>query len=249
MFMKLLLTLVPVLFLAGACGGGDGDGLERIRRLNLEGTRYEIGYRDRIVPPIASPYPALVALVNGERITGTMLTLKQVELAVRLQNYPELAEQSGIPDELLAVIEAAFEEADSLELLLDDVLLQQATVRLGYVPSSEEVLDVARDLDESGTAAEAVLAQSSPEQLAMFKEQQQRLGFPEGDTASDPVRIAELRDNLAMRNLRQAECDQSEPSSDLENFDPVRTGSNDCSDFLAEERENSDIEYFVVWAE
>ena len=96
MSMRFLLAAVPILLLAAACGGeGGSDGLERISRLNLEGTRYEIGYQDRIVPPIASPYPALVARVNGETITGAMLTLKQVELAVRLQNYPELAEQAG----------------------------------------------------------------------------------------------------------------------------------------------------------
>lgn len=60
MSMRILLALVPVLLLAAACGG-DGDGPERIQRLNLDGTRYEIGYQDRIVPPIASPYPVLVA--------------------------------------------------------------------------------------------------------------------------------------------------------------------------------------------
>ena len=249
MSMKLLLFAVPTLLLAAACGGGDGDGLERIQRLNLDGTRYEVGYQDRIVPPIASPYPVLVARVNGEEVTGAMLTLKQVELAVLLQNYPELAEQSGLPDEILAVVDAAFDEADPLELLIDDVLLQQAAVRLGYVPPYEEVVERARNLDKSASAAEAVLAQSSPDQVAMFKEQQLRLGYPEGDTASDPVRIAAFRDNLAIRNIREAECEELDPNRGIENFDPVRTGSNDCGEFLVAERENADIEYFVVWAE
>ncbi len=248
MSMRILLAVLPLLLLAAACGGGDGDGPEQISRLNLEGTRYEIGYQDRIIPPIASPYPALVARVNGEPITGQMLTLKQVELAVRVQQYPELAEQVGLTDEMLVIIDAAFEKANPLELLLEDILLEQAAARLGYIPSYEEVVERARDLDESAVAAEATLAQSSPEQVAMFKEQQLRLDYPEGDRASDPVRIADLRDNLSIWNLRESECDQKELTSDIENVDWVRTGP-DCSAFLAAERENAEIEYFVAWAE
>ena len=245
--LKVLIVLALLMFVvAAACGGGDGDGLQRIHRLNLEGTQYEIGYRDRIVPPIASPYPALVARLNGEQITGTMLTLKQVELAVRLQNYPELAEQSGMPDEMLAVIDAAFDEADALALLIDDVLLRQAAVRLGYVPSYEEVVERARDLDES---QETVAAKAPPDLLEFVEERRVRLGYPEGDTASDPVRIAEFQDNLAIRNIREAECEELDPNKGIENFDPLRTGSNDCSVFLASERENAEIEYFVVWAD
>lgn len=250
----LLLALVPIMLLAAACSGDDdelvknADGLFVVERLDLEGGSYEIGYQDRIVPALESPYPALVARVNGESITGEMLTLKQAELAVQLRQYPEIAEQSGMPDEFLALVEPAFENADPLELLIDDVLLQQAAVRLGYVPSYEEVVERARDFDAAAEAAEATLAQSSPELLVLAEDRRVRLGYPEGDTASDPIRVAGFQDNLAIRNLEKAECDERDPTGGIEDFDPLHTG-RDCLAFLASERAAADIEVYVRWVD
>lgn len=245
----LLLALASIMLLAAACGGDNelvknADGLYVIERLNLKGGSYEIGYQDRIVPALSSPYPAGVAVVNGELITGAMLTLKQVELAVQLQHFPELMEQSGAPDELLGIAEDAFENADPLELLIEDVLLQQAAVRLGYEVSYEEALEIARERD---AVTEAMMAEASPE-ILLFAEDRRRLGFPDGNMAADPFSVAEFREAKSNSDLREAECDQTEPSSDIENFDPIRTGP-DCTAFLAAERENAAVEYFVVWAE
>ncbi len=153
-------------------------------------------------------------------------------------------EQSGAPEELLEIAEDAFENADPLELLIEDVLLRQAVVRLGYEISYEDALVIARDRD---AVTEAIMAEASPE-LLLFAEDRRRLGFADGHTATDPFSVAEYRESKSLSNLREAECDEKEPSSDIEDFDPIRLGS-DCSAFLATERENADIEYFVVWAE
>ena len=247
----LLLALVPIMLLAAACSGDDdelvknADGLFVVERLDLEGGSYEIGYQDRIVPALESPYPALVARVNGESITGEMLTLKQAELAVQLRQYPEIAEQSGMPDEFLALVEPAFENADPLELLIDDVLLQQAAVRLGYEVSYEKALEIARDID---AAAKRAVAEASPELLEMAEDRRVRLGYPAGDTASDPLRVAEFQVNRGTYDLQQAECDERDPTGGIEDFDPLHTG-RDCLAFLDAERENANIDYFVVWAD
>ena len=243
-----VILLAILLFVAAGAACGDDDGLTSISRLEFDPAQHVPRIFAEEIVPVPHDYPDVVARVNGEAITGEMLTLKQAELAVQLRQYPEIAEQSGMPDEFLALVEPAFENADPLELLIDDVLLQQAAVRLGYVPSYEEVVERARDFDAAAEAAEATLAQSSPELLVLAEDRRVRLGYPEGDTASDPIRVAGFQDNLAIRNLEKAECDERDSVRGVEDFDPLRTGP-DCLAFLDAERENAVIEYFVVWAD
>ncbi len=222
MSVKLLLAIVPVMLLAAACGGGDGetdDALLSIERLEFENV--ELQPSDVFEPSFPNPYPDVVATVNGEEITGDALVFQQMWLELVRQRTTEF--DAPLQSPWMADIESI----DPLEALIEDELLDQAVARLGLLPTYQDAVEYTRKQEETALIVET---SSDPGGLR---------GFSLEDWASDEEVVEEYRRGMGIAALRRQEC--ADP------FTPVQT--IDCSAFLAIERDNADIEYFVVWAE
>ncbi len=238
MSMKLLLALVPIMLLAAACGGGDGeagDALLSIERLDLEDV--ELQPSDLFEPSFPNPYPDVVATVNGEEIAGEALVFQQVSFELGRQRI--LALGAPLQDPWMAGIEPT----DPLEALIDDALLGQAVVRLGLLPTYQEAVEYTRKQEETALIVET---SSDPGLVEEAREFRRLSGFPMEDWASDDDVVKEYRKSMGMILLRAQECGRLATPTP-----PGFTGSFgvDCTEFLASEREDADIEYFVVWAE
>ncbi|MCH8008064.1 MAG: hypothetical protein IIC91_04300 [Chloroflexi bacterium] len=236
----LLLAAVPIMLLADACGGGDGaeDGavntanLQVIERLDFEGVELEVA--DMFPPVLDSSYPDVVATVNGEPIMREALVFVQVsgELSRR-----DLIERDGVMrDQLVAQIEGS----DPLESLIEEALTHQAILRLGLLPSYEEAAEFTRDQEELAKHPRGVVQPGSEERSReLFRLQ----GYSYADWASNVRLVEGYRMGLGINELHRQECTSYLPPPN----ENVLAGT-DCGDFLAAERENADIEYFVVWA-
>ena len=249
MSMRILLALVPVLLLAVACGDSDGDrdlvknadGLYLIERLDLTNVPLEIS--DIIEPSIKNPYPDVVARVNGEEITGEDLFSKQVA--------QELVLREAIPNYLHVVLlmDTGGDIETPLESLIDERLLNQAILRLDLAPLDadyylsilEEDLVRYREfatLEEIGEERRREYATAVEEIEDALRLQDLPL---EGWAASGPLH-EKYRMGRGLVALVRSEC-----SFIFANYErPLRSS---CGEFLVTERENADIEYFVVWAE
>ena len=227
MFLRFVLAVAPVIVLAAACGGGETDGLQTIQRLELDGK--EVTAADTYNPDLAQGYPSVLVTVNGVAISAQELVGRQVEVEIFKRqllgagaqiNDPSLIEISGV---------------NSLEQLVDRELLGQAGMRLGYTVGTERAAEVAamREaiVEESAAGYEALLAHARVQ------------GWPEEGWAESDMVISDLKRDAAILAVQQEEC--GPPVSDPSRSQII----NDCTDFLAAERENADIEYFVVWAE
>ncbi len=241
MFMKVVLAAVPILLLAAACGGGDGaeDGagntanLQVIERFDFDGVELEVA--DMFPPVLESSYPDVVATVNGEPITRQVLVFIQVsgELSRR-----DLLEGDGVMrDQLVAQIDGT----DPLETLIEEALTHQAIVRLGLLPSYEEAVEFTREQEEQAKHPQGTVQPGSEE---ASRERFRLQGFSYADWASNERLVEGYRMGLGVVELHRQECMSYLPPPN----EDVLTGP-DCAAFLAEERENADIEYFVAWAE
>jgi hypothetical protein len=130
---------------------------------------------------------------------------------------------------------------DPLEALIDEVLLRQATERLGLLPSHEEAATLARQAEEAFVSGveEAGSAEGFHEMLRV-------MGWPDHDWDTNDLIIETYRQGTGRDLLRRAHCDQRtpQPATALLGF---YGGGYDCSAFLARERENADIVYYVRW--
>ena len=228
----LVLAAVPIL-LAAACSGGDG--LERIQRLNLEDV--DLQPIDLFEPSYPNPYPDVVATVNGEDITNEDLAMRQVSWELARISASEAAETLG--EAALAHIKSN----DPLESVIDDALLRQAVVRLGLLPTYEEAVDYTRKQEENALIVEA---SADPDMVEEAREFRRLSGFPVEGWASSEEVVDNYRESMGTIALRQQECAPVATPTPPGLFG---AGGLDCPAFLAEERENAEIEYFVVWAE
>ncbi len=130
-------------------------------------------------------------------------------------------------------------EFDPLETAIGQELLAQAGERLGHVPTYEEMAELA-GIVELNTLYHGL---ESQRQAAL--ETAIGRGWPPENWEESEVVVKALQRSRAIQDTQSMECDSP-------TLEEVRSGARlvlDCFDFLAAERENAVIEYFVVWAE
>ena len=195
-----------------------------IERLDLTNVSLEVS--DIIEPRIKNPYPDVVARVNGEEITGKELLANQIGV--------ELEQRGDIYGFHRAVlIPSTFgSRIRPLETLVDIRLMEQAAVRLNLVSVRSREVNSEREED---------IANVGEPYGAEVRELLRLQGLPtEGWTATDAyINSFSLLEGVML--VQRDECPTG-PGFEL----PLLAG---CPAFLAEERENAEIEYFVVWAE
>ncbi len=245
MSMRFLLAAVPVLLLAAACGGGDGavnlvknaDGLYVIERLDL--AKGDLALADIVDPSVPNPYPKVVATVNGEEITGDDLVVMEISRELERRGILKLDDSS---------LQHALEYSTAigpLDALVEFALMRQAVSRLGLLASEEAAIEYTRGMEITYLNSKEGAANLEGINFDAVVELLRLQGFPSEDWSSNDELVEQHRETLGLLALRQQECLAS-PTPSLASF--IHFGL-DCADFLAEERENADIEYFVVWAE
>lgn len=210
-----------------------------IERLDLAGV--ELTYADFFNPPFAAQYPSVVATVNGEEVTGEALVRRQLQLELNLRGAKDTDDYLGVVGdytrELLVL--------DPLEAVIDDTLERQAIERLGLLPSQEEAIEYTRAAEESFYDA---ADQANPDGSGEGREESLDLmrlqGLPTRDWASSEKLVEVYRQGAGKARLRQQVCRNT---TEIQGFLNLSTG-RDCSAFLADEREDADIVYYVRWA-
>lgn len=237
--LAILLIFLMAPFIATACGGGDGDDRVKIRHLDLDGV--ELSWADYFDPPLADQYPLVVADVTRVPITGQALAAEQV-LRELTRRQAAQGSDDPIAGELLDPQLTETESTDPLDALIDDEVLRQAAERLGFLPSYEEAVEYTRESEEQ--YQEAIAGASADERQSM-QDLLQLQGFPDQDWAADDNVVDVIRQGMGLARLRSAVCETSAPST----LGPVNLISSgwDCSEFLAEQRTDADIRYFVKW--
>ena len=125
-------------------------------------------------------------------------------------------------------------EIDPLETAIDMELLAQAGERLGHGITHEQAVEIAIAIERNTKRG------LSEEELARHHELSLARGWPAENWGESDVVVKAYQRSSGIGLTMTAECDPP---------DPRRSGGSECDDFLSEERENADIEYFVVWAE
>jgi len=245
-----------------ACGGG-GSGSVKYATVQYESVKYAATVvpikhldlsREALSPasianpPHADQYPAVVAEVNGRPITGKQLAseLEQLELGRRtlLTTTPD-----AFPP---GYFDAQLQEArstDPLTFIIDNELKQQAIERLGLSPTHDEAVAYTRQLEAN---AEQALASMSPDQRAQQIDLYQQLGFPATDWASDDRIVEQYGVLLGLSKLVHQVCPKygtPTPTPTPTGFFLFVSGGEPCAAFLAQERKNADIVYYVRWAD
>jgi hypothetical protein len=207
-----------------------------IERLDLAGA--ELTFEDYLNPQFANDYPAVVATVNGEEITGEALVRQQVSLELsrrsvleNLENMPQFFQEQ------LEDIEAT----DPLESLIDDELERQAIERLGLLPTYDEAVVYTDEAEAAFYDAGDGASDGREAALNMMRLQ----GLPTTNWASSEQLVEAYRRGAGKASLLQEVCRSPTPEMGFLNV----TNTRDCSDFLAEEREDADIVYYVRWAD
>ena len=237
--LKLLIALsLLTTVVAAACGGGGGglvknaDGLYVIERYDFKGVDLELG--DLVEPRLPNPYPEVVARVNAEEIMGEELLVKEILLELGRCDIADVGEI--LREQLLADSDST----DPLNSLIDYSLMKQAVERLSLLPSQEEAIEYTRQMEQTFLHSAGAAGLEGAVELLRLQ------GFPAEDWAANDELVERYSETLGLLALRQQECSPSPTQPPPDSF--ISFGS-DCAAFLAAERENVDIEYFVVWAE
>lgn len=158
----IILVCAAISLLAGlACGGGSNEPevvRVPIHRLNFDGM--ELTLEDLNDLPFADAYPAIVAEVNGEPISGQALAQRQVMQELSRRDASTISEEL-FRDQMLANIESI----DPLEKLIDDALQRQAIERLGLRASDEEAVEYAKTHEASVTQPRATVSLEAYRQI------------------------------------------------------------------------------------
>ena len=209
----------------------NADGLYVIERLDFKGVDLELA--DLVKPSIPNPYPEIVATVNAEEIMGEELLVKEISLELGRRDIADVGEI--LKEQLLADSDST----DPLNSLIDYSLMKQAVERLGLLPSQEEAIEYTRQMEQTFLQSAGVAGLESAVELLRLQ------GFPAEDWAANDELVERYSETLGLLALRQQECSPSPTPTPLAFF--VDFGL-DCAAFLTAERENAEIEYFVVWA-
>ncbi len=234
-----LLGLFVVVSLA--CRGGDDDGgLIAVRRLDLEDMA--LTAENYVTPPasLLGTYPAVVAAVNAEPISGDALVAEQVRLELGRRNLVgDLGEQ--LPEELLRQQLQELDAGDALESLINDALKSRAAERLGFLPSYQEAAEYARQYEQYLKDA---LERGSPDERRQLEEGLRVSGQLKEGWSSDPHWVDSFRRQMGLAQLQDRYCSAA-PTQDRLTLQSRR----DCTDVLRRERQHADIVYFVRWSD
>ncbi len=233
--------IVLILLVAAACGGGSGGGIVSIQRLDFDPEDHIVNVFGHSVPPVPHEYPAVVATVNGEALTGDALMARQVQLVWTRDSL--LGSVSRSDEEFAPLIEQ-FDTADPLKLVIDEALLRQAVLREGTLASRT---DVEQSLRENEADLYSEDRGWKPGELAEFQETVIAYGYPLHDWAADDGIVEDLRMRRGIGNLGKLACDGI-PESPFDHDLTSITGY-DCDAFLAAERAAADIEIYVRWVD
>jgi hypothetical protein len=238
------LAALGLVFAAIACGGGSSGSVTyaptvvTINHMDFSGT--DLTYKELRAPPFVDEYPVVVATVNGVSITGLQLAREQVQLELARRNW-----QNSLPDVFpKAVIDRevqGIEAADPLEAAIDKELEKQAADRLGLAPSHQEALRLTRQAEDASNKA---LASAAPDQKPMLEEMLRVQGLLNTDWTASPKVVEGYRLSSGIHELQTRYCKLKATPSLLS----VST-SRDCAAFLARERKNAKIVYYVRWAD
>jgi hypothetical protein len=206
-----------------------------VERLDLAGA--ELTIEDLFNLRFENDYPAVVATVNGEEISGDALSRQQVSLELSRRSADRVDENLGgatsYADELAA--------QDPLEALIDETLKHQAIERLGLLPSDEEAIEYTREQEESFRSAVVTNPENREQTLEFLRMQ----GFPESDWASSENVVEGYGWSMAMARLLNDVCRNA---TEVRGYVNTSTSHN-CDAFIAAEREDADIVYYVRWAD
>lgn len=226
--------------LAAACGGGGGGGGRvAVRRLDLEDVALTM--KDYFDPAIPSPYPAVVAEVNGVPITGESLVRAQVRLELGRRQTTEYQSMDVFPEEHITEEFTKLKSTDPLEELIDDELERQAVERLGYLPSYEEAVANTREQEAAFFYVPPGAQLQRDDRITMLD----LLGWPHENWADDPDVVETHRQGMGIGELRRERCKRESATEDYLSL----TVRWDCSEFLRRERQRADIVYYVKWAD
>ena len=130
-------------------------------------------------------------------------------------------------------------DSDMLEWIIDLELLAQASERLGHRMSYKEGMDFAEGMEPANRR------RASEDEMAHEVELALARGWPTENWAESEIVVESFRRSRGIADTQLLECHH--PT--LEELNAGVRSTADCSAFLAAERENAVIEYFVVWAE
>jgi hypothetical protein len=252
------MALAPV-----ACGGRGGGSVKYaptvvpIKHFDFSGINLGVGQFQH--PPGVDQYPAVVATVNGQPVTGEALARQEVAIESSKRSAADLA--ARIPDPRPGITPATQTPKDPLDGAIDEQLKQQAIRRLGLLPPHAEAVQYTRDQEAT---IEKGWADATPElrdqEIAMLRDE----GFPASDWGSSDVAVSFYSQLMALMKLgsvcskyrtpvpRATQPPVSSPSSNVNAiaaFASTYVGSTNCSGFLASERKHADIVYYVRWAD
>lgn len=231
---------IVAVVLSGRSGGADGGSLA-IHRLDLRSVEVPANTYAPNPPTPANDYPAVVATVNGLPIAGDDLAKRQLTLELARRTANGEVEANVYPDELRDALVAKYAAEDPLETIIDAELERQAVIRIGLLPSQEEAVAYARDLQRLWEDAIEV---APPDQQEEMRRTEATL-WPSRDWSADAAYVERLREPMGLTELKKQECRWY-----FETLVPLNgTGGHDCSAFLQQERARADIVYYVRWAD
>jgi hypothetical protein len=198
-------------------------------------------------PPHADQYPAVVAEVNGKPITGKQLASELVLLELGRRNLLKTTPDAFPPGYVKSQLQEA-RSADPLKLMIDAELQRQAVERLGLLPTHGEAVAYTNQQEEMFLHPPGIV---SPENRAQTLEILRPQGFPDSNWASSDRIVENYREQLGMAKLVHQVC----PKYGTPTPTPTPTGfmfisgGDSCVAFLAQERKNAEIVYYVRWAD
>jgi hypothetical protein len=242
------LAALGLLFAALACSGGAQHGSVTyaptvVPIKHIDFTDVELSESMFIHPPqsMFDQFPEVVATVNGKPVTNSSVVYAEIGAEANRQN--EAAFRKVV--HYLPTLRAT-PEKDSLEAAIDAEIEQQAIARLKLLPAREEGVIAAQTAEASFND---FLATASPEARSTAIASNRLSGVPDKDWASNDRLVEEYRNIGARLRLEREYCPI--PTIGLD-YTPPKTPPpyrDRCADFLARERKNAKIVYYVRWAD
>jgi hypothetical protein len=232
-----------------ACGGGGGGTgsvkyaptVVPIKHLDLSGI--DLGVEQFQHPPFADQYPAVVATVDGQPVTGEALARQEVAIESSKRSAADLA--ARFPDLRPGITPATQPPKDPLDGAIDEQLKQQAIHRLGLLPAHDEAVQYTRDQEATIEKGWAVATPELREQeMSMMRAE----GFPASDWGSSDVAVSFYSQLMALIKLGSV-CHRYETPVLATSGLSFQPSGPECAAFLANERKHADIVYYVRWAD
>ncbi len=255
MRLALIGGLAAIAMALVACGGGTSDSIKYaatvvpIKHLDLSGEA--LSAASFFQPPFADQYPPVVATVNGKPVTGEQLAAQEVVLELSRRQWTADYQQPFPQDYVKAQLKT-IESTDPLGAPIDEALMSQAVERLGLSPTHDEAVAYTREQEANSDKA---LASMPPDKRAQEIDMMRQEGLPETDWASSDTVVARYGYQLGASRLATKACPKYRTPTPVVTLPPEYLGfanlgrGDPCEGFLAQERKNADIVYYVRWAD